>query len=107
MRKIDKRALNLIAENYGFEHQLEKLREELQEAADAIEGFEMTLSHDYRVKNKKFVDVMEEVGDVENMIYQFKNYLGEEEFDKFETIRTGKIVRQLKRIMEESGVKDE
>lgn len=107
MRKIDKRALDLIAGTYGLDHQLEKLREELQEAADAIEDFEMTLSHDYSAKNKKFVDVLEEVGDVENMIYQFKSYFGEECSGKYKQIQRGKIIRQLKRIMEDSEVKDE
>lgn len=51
--------------------------------------------------------MMEEVGDVENMIYQFKSCLNEEELRKYKEMRAGKIVRQLKRIMEESGVKDE
>lgn len=108
MRKIEKRALELIAENYGFEHQLEKLREELREADGAITSFRQTTDTNCGVvRERALFEMMEEVGDVENMIYQFKSCLNEEELRKYKEMRAGKIVRQLKRIMEESGVKDE
>ena len=107
MRKIEKLALGFISENYGLDHQLEKLREELQEAVDAVEDFLLKHSMPYNMKCKSASDVLEELGDVENMIYQVKGYLSEEELKKYKEMRAGKIVRQLKRIMEESGVKDE
>lgn len=53
MRKIEKRALELIAENYGFEHQLEKLREELREADGAITSFPADNRYKLRSRERK------------------------------------------------------
>lgn len=82
-----------IFNNYGYKHQIEKLKEEVKEFIEAVEEYEEgtgTRKH-----------VMEEMGDVEFLMYQFRSAF-EIDIDCIELVGDLKGERQLKRMEEEN-----
>lgn len=82
-----------IFNNYGYENQLEKLKEEVKEFIEAVEDYEKGIG------TRKHI--IEEMGDVEFLVYQFRNAY-EIDVDCVELVGDLKGERQLKRMEEEN-----
>lgn len=85
-----KKDIVIIAEHFGMKHQSIKTREELGELIYALDA----LSKEFTVKG--YENLVEEVGDVENMLDQVKYFYEIPEKEILE-IRKMKIERTIER----------
>lgn len=90
--------LERIAKHYGAEHQIVKSAEELTEAATAAIRYSAALREDDRTD--RYMNLIEELADVEVMIAQLKILLPDLEA-AIAHVRSKKVTRQLERIKEE------
>lgn len=95
---------NLIANHYGYENQREQLIEELSElilSAQKVKRAKRDIEENQLTESRKktFYDAqnnfIEEIADVEVMIYQMKYFLGKENVN---AVIERKINRQMERI---------
>lgn len=87
--------IHVILSHYKIENQLEKCREELKELSDAIEEYKQR-----KVEINK-QHIIEEIADVEIMLYQVKEGLGISSRDVRDWMAY-KVLRQMDRIASES-----
>lgn len=92
---IDPR-IKLIFRHYGFRHQLSKLKEELLECVEAVDAYEK--------QQGSWSHVEEEMGDVLNVIDQFRT--GAHCQYRIDEIREQKLDRQIARIAAEISAKE-
>ncbi len=105
--QTDEEMIELIADHYGKENQLQKMNEELQELDFALDRYINLFVYEpnlYSIHEKVTAadNLIEEMADVDIMIKQILYLLGGDADTEFEHIRDGKLRRQLGRIEDAS-----